>query len=752
MYRKIVKRLLDILFSFILIVISSPIQLVLYFLVRTRIGTPVLFAQERIGYHNRTFVMYKFRTMTAERDGDGNLLPDEARLTSFGARLRETSLDELPGLFNIFKGDMSFVGPRPLLPNYVDLYSPRQKRRHNAKPGLTGLAQVNGRNSIEWEEKFEYDLEYADNVSFILDCRILTKTIKKVVKKADINAKDGTAVSAFIGTRKQRYGNRHKETLRILFTHPGNKVEFIRTFLYAAGTLGVQLETYGMDISLGHPAMLICAHTNRCKASKEDGFAEQVLEICKKDRIDLVVPISEDDRILTEYEEAFHKVGTRLLLSSPEVVNMCMDKRRVIDYFVSCGLHTSRPFDNLMDYTGGYPAAIELRDENRGVYSYRVDNEAELQYYIMRFSSYLIRPYIEGTEYEIDVFCDFSGEPIFITPKKREKEQGDEAARYRVVQDDMMILEVKSILEELRPVGPLTIGVIKEEKTGYNYFVGMRPFFSQNASISVKAGADSPLAVIKLMFGSKLTYQKNAADHGVLFSRVEQTVLIKQERGIVHTFRDFQELYDLGPEIEAVIFELDDTLCSKDDFLRGGLRAIASHFPKIQNCYVRMCVALDKGQSPIETVLEEEGMKTPEMVQECWDIVNTHKLSSYELYPGVGDLFRQLRKKKMYIGIITDGVPDMQHNKLQHLNLYELVDEVIVTDDLAGHGNVNEFRKPNDIAYLIMKKRLGLALRNMAFVGGNADLDFEAPGKLGMKCYRYMSAETAVPASSASME
>ena len=173
MYQKVVKRVFDFLISGVCIVLFSPIFLILAILVRIKLGSPVLFVQERPGYKNRIFNMYKFRTMTDEKDENGELLPDEVRLTKFGRMLRSTSLDELPELFNIFKGDMSIIGPRPLLPKYLNVYSARQQRRHEVLPGLTGLAQISGRNAISWEEKFEFDLEYVNDISFLLDIKIL---------------------------------------------------------------------------------------------------------------------------------------------------------------------------------------------------------------------------------------------------------------------------------------------------------------------------------------------------------------------------------------------------------------------------------------------------------------------------------------------------------------------------------------------------------------------------------------------------
>ena len=202
MYRKVVKRLFDIVLSGTAIVVASPVLGVLYVLVASKLGTPVLFKQERPGYKGKIFKLYKFRTMTDERDENGELLPDEKRLTAFGKKLRSTSLDELPEFFNILKGDMSFVGPRPLLVQYLPLYNKEQARRHDVLPGLTGWAQVNGRNAISWEEKFKYDVEYVDRISFLFDLKILFMTVRSVLKKEGISQQGEATMEFFTGTKE----------------------------------------------------------------------------------------------------------------------------------------------------------------------------------------------------------------------------------------------------------------------------------------------------------------------------------------------------------------------------------------------------------------------------------------------------------------------------------------------------------------------------------------------------------------------
>ena len=202
-YEKYFKRLIDIIFSLIAIILLSWLYIIVAILVRIKLGSPVLFTQDRPGKDEKIFKMYKFRSMTSERDENGNLLPDDARLTKFGKWLRSTSLDELPELFNILKGDMSLIGPRPLLVQYLPLYNEKQKRRHEVTPGLSGLAQVNGRNTLSWEDKFEFDVKYVDDITFIGDIKILYLTVLKAfVKREGISSDTSQTMEVFTGSKE----------------------------------------------------------------------------------------------------------------------------------------------------------------------------------------------------------------------------------------------------------------------------------------------------------------------------------------------------------------------------------------------------------------------------------------------------------------------------------------------------------------------------------------------------------------------
>ncbi|UJF26179.1 sugar transferase [Planococcus sp. 107-1] len=204
LYKRFFKRPMDFVLSLLAIIVLSPVFLIVAILVRTKFGSPILFRQKRPGLNEEIFEMYKFRSMTSEKDANGDLLPDSIRLTKFGRILRSTSLDELPGLLNILKGDMSIIGPRPLAVQYLPYYNHEEKTRHSVRPGLSGLAQINGRNTATWEQRFYYDIQYVKKITFILDIKIICQTLLKAVKRSDIGERGIDAPIDFDQYRKKK--------------------------------------------------------------------------------------------------------------------------------------------------------------------------------------------------------------------------------------------------------------------------------------------------------------------------------------------------------------------------------------------------------------------------------------------------------------------------------------------------------------------------------------------------------------------
>lgn len=737
MYHKYIKRFFDIVLSLCCIILSSPILLVTALLVRIKLGSPVIFKQERPGYHNKVFTLYKFRSMTDAKDENGNLLPDKERLPRFGQLLRSTSLDELPEFFNILFGHMSFVGPRPLLKQYVDFYSARQKRRADVRPGLTGLAQVNGRNAISWEEKFEFDLEYVENISLITDIKIMLQTVTKVLKRAGISAQESVTMHAFQGTQKGQFSRYKRDGhIKILFSSVADQVEFIDTFRYAAGKLGVKVTFVGCDHSLEAPALYRCHKHYQVPEPGEEGYITALLHICKEEKIGLVIPRTEKDVfILSQRIKEFEAIGTDVLIANEELASLCSNKRWTRNFFDTCGLNIPKVVNKAADYTQGYPAMFAALDTMDNLkQSIMVHDETELQFNASKYENYTVRPFLNGKMYEIDVFCNPDGSPVFITPRAKEEVEGKESARYRVVRDHKIVEEVEKIIHKLKPCGWMTIFMLREEHTQEDYFIRMEPWYHQGSTVSIKAGADAPLAALSMMLGEPMQYQEDAADDNVIFTKFEKSVCLNTKEEPIREIHDFKDLYHLDEGIGSVLFDLDDTLYSEKDYIRSSFHVIEKMIPQIDNIFNKLCAALEKGQPPLETVLKEADMYSDELLLKCREQIKDHK-PDITLYEGVKELFFELHTQKRSIGILIDGTPKVQRAKIEALGLDKMADEILITDELAGHGNVMEFRKPNDLPFLIMRKRLAVPCRNMAFVGDDIEKDFIAPRALGMECY-----------------
>lgn len=314
--------------------------------------------------------------------------------------------------------------------------------------------------------------------------------------------------------------------MKILFTSVGRRVELIQAFRNAANKLKVNLEIYGADITNSAPALFFCDRTVIVPKIKEENYIPSLIRVCKEEQIDALIPtIDTDLMLLAKNKNQFGK--TKVIISAEDNVEICRDKRYTADYFKSIGLNSPKPVDDYKKYDEGFPAFIKPKDGSSSVFAYKVDNEEELISYAKQVPDYIIQPFISGTEYTVDIFCDFEGKPIYITPRIRLAVRSGEVLKTEIKQDDSIINEIKELIKDYKPCGQITVQLIKDNKTNVNYYIEINPRFGGGAPLSIKAGADSAEALIRLLNGERLNYQDKKAEDGAIFSRFDQSVRIK---------------------------------------------------------------------------------------------------------------------------------------------------------------------------------------------------------------------------------
>ena len=316
--------------------------------------------------------------------------------------------------------------------------------------------------------------------------------------------------------------------MRILFTSIGRRVELVQAFKEAADKLGVDLTVYGADITDSAPALCFCDKTVIVPRIKAPEYIPELLRICREEKIDALIPtIDTDLLLLAQNKEKFTEIGTRTVISAPDKVALCRDKRFTADYFHSVGLKSPNPTDDVEKYTDGFPAFIKPKDGSSSIFAYKVNNIEELKSYAEQVPDYIIQPFIGGTEYTVDIFCDFDGNPIFITPRIRLAVRAGEVLKTEVVQDEKIISEMKQLIADYKPSGAITVQLIRQNETGDDYYIEINPRFGGGAPLSIKAGADSAEAMIRLLGGEKLGFVDGAAENGAVFSRFDQSVRVK---------------------------------------------------------------------------------------------------------------------------------------------------------------------------------------------------------------------------------
>lgn len=314
--------------------------------------------------------------------------------------------------------------------------------------------------------------------------------------------------------------------MKILFTSIGRRVELVQAFRDAAKRMEVCLEIYGADITETAPALLFCDHTLLVPRIKDESYIPSLKKICEKEKIDVLIPtIDTDLLLLAEHKNEFG--ATRVLISAYDKIALCRDKRLTADYFHSVGLESPEPVDAVEIYQGGYPAFIKPKDGSSSVFAYKVENQEELLSYATQVPDYIIQPYIEGTEYTVDIFCDFDGNPIYITPRIRSAVRSGEVLKTEIRQDEKIIEEMKRLVADYKPCGQITVQLIRELKTEIDYYIEINPRFGGGAPLSMKAGADSAEMLIRMLRGEALPYVGCAAEDGAIYSRFDQSIRVK---------------------------------------------------------------------------------------------------------------------------------------------------------------------------------------------------------------------------------
>lgn len=323
--------------------------------------------------------------------------------------------------------------------------------------------------------------------------------------------------------------------MKILFTSVGRRVELMQAFRHAAQKLNVDLTIIGADITDTAPALLFCDVTRILWRINNPEYIPHLLSICKEERIECLIPtIDTDLLILAENKSKFEVIGTKVLISAVDKVKLCRDKRFTADYFYSLGLKSPLPIDSVEKYeetypgNSGFPAFIKPKDGSSSIDAYKVTNQEDLRTYASRIKDYIIQPFIRGREYTIDIFCDYEGAPVYITPRERLAVRAGEVLKTQICQDEQMISEMKTLIDDYKPCGQITVQLIREEVTGDDYYIEINPRFGGGAPLSIKAGADSAEAVIRMLRGEELHYIKNAAADGAVYSRFDQSICINE--------------------------------------------------------------------------------------------------------------------------------------------------------------------------------------------------------------------------------
>ena len=503
--------------------------------------------------------------------------------------------------------------------------------------------------------------------------------------------------------------------ITILFTGVGRRIELIQAFRQAALVLNKRIRIIGADIANNAPALPYCDAIKIVKPMDDPDYISSLLKTCEEEEVDILVPTIDTDLLtLANNREQFEKTGIRVLISTPDKIRICRDKNITSQFFVDCGLAAPMPTNSVNKYNSGFPAFIKPKDGSSSINAFKANSLDELKTYASKIEDYIIQPFIEGSEYTVDVFCDFGGKPIFITPRQRIQVRAGEVLKTQIAVDDTTEQEIRAICEKFKPCGPLTVQFIREKKSGINYYIEINPRFGGGAPLSMKAGAKSAEVLLKLIDEEALDESSYITQNGAIYSRFDQSVRITNE---------------INKSIKGIIFDLDDTLYNEIEYVKSGFEAVSRYLGDASYAS-KLLYYFNNEANPIDKLLEEIGRIDEK--DAVVDIYRKHK-PRLTLDEAVAATLNNLRGSNIKLGIITDGRPEGQRAKIKALGIESYIDDIIVTDELGG----KQFRKPNDISFRILQNRWRLAPEQIIYVGDNLNKDHLAPQQLGMNFVHY---------------
>lgn len=521
---KFFKRLFDIIASASGLIILSPVFLILVYLIRKNLGSPVFFIQERPGKDGRPFKMIKFRSMRDAIDKDGNPLPDSERLTDFGKKLRAASLDELPELWNVLKGDMSLVGPRPLLMQYLPLYDNFQNRRHEMKPGITGWAQVNGRNALSWDEKFACDVWYIDHYSFWLDMKILFLTVKKVLIKEGISAEGEATMPYFTG-------NQTNEKNNILILSAGRRVELVQDFQTEAARFSDGISVFATDLN---PRMSSACHVSdgsfEVPPISADSYIDSIFNLAVRENIGLIIPtIDTELQKLADERERFEAASVHIVVSDSDFIAQCRDKRKTATLFARYGIRSPEIYDRKKLV---FPCFDKPYDGSRAIGAKRIDTPADLTPEVLADTKLMFCQFIDienkFSEFTVDMYYDRQCRLKCAIPRKRLEVRSGEISKGVTCKNSLYqtLLEKMSVLQGAR--GCITAQFFYNEETGEFYGVEINPRFGGGFPLTYAAGGNYPSRLMREYLGDEEIPFSDDWENNLIMLRYDAKVLVHE--------------------------------------------------------------------------------------------------------------------------------------------------------------------------------------------------------------------------------